>query len=244
MAKTRRASKRGKRGTRSSGLRSGGETIESLQASFEKIDSKARALIEQGRTDTELTAALKDLWVDHFGADLSHVAAVGLVKHYRSVHKMIRKTRKNQRRSQMGGMAPMGWTMGQGTTDFTYGRFPVEIGTSPQVMSSLDRFYESPISRGCDSTGGAPAPGQSAASIGQGQRGGGLWDTVITMGHPPTSVPQNIVASTVSSLQGAPMLNPNPSPVSATVPVPRYDPQPFQPGELTQISQIPALYKP
>ena len=102
-------------------------------------------------------------------------------------------------------------------------------------MRALDRFAENPVSRGCDSTGGAPAPNQS---------GGNLWNTAVVMGHPPTSVPQNALASIVSTLQGAPTLNPNPSPVSATVPVARYEPQPFQPGELTQISQIPALYKP
>jgi hypothetical protein len=234
MAKTRRINKRGKRGTRSNGGR-GGETIESLQASFEKVDSKARALIEQGRTDSELVAALKDMWSDQFSDDLSHVAAVGLVKHYRSVHKTVRKTRKNSRRSQKGGMAPMGWTMGQGTTDFTYGRFPVEIGTSPHVVASLDRFYESPISRACNATGGAPAPGQA---------GGSLWNTALVMGHPPTSVPQNILASTVSTLQGAPMLNPSMSPASATVPVARYDPQPFDPAGIAQISKITALYNP
>jgi hypothetical protein len=243
MAKTRRVLKRGKRGTRSSGRRSGAETIEGLQASFEKVDSKARALIEQGRTDSELVAALKDMWSDQFSADLSHVAAVGLVKHYRSVHKAVRKTRKNQRRGQKGGMAPMGWTMGQGTTDFTYGRFPVEIGTSPQVMRALDRFDESPISRACNSTGGAPAPGFGAVSAPY-QGGGGLWDTVVTMGHPPTSVPQNILASTVSTLQGAPLLNPSMSPVSATVPVSPYEPRPFQPGELTTIRDMTGLYKP
>ena len=231
MAKTRRVVKRGKRSTRSN---KGGETIEGLQASFEKVDSKARALIEQGRTDSELVAALKDLWVDQFSTDLSHVAAIGLVKHYRSVHKSVRKTRKNHRRSQKGGMAPMGWTMGQGTTDFTYGRFPVEIGTSPQAMRALDRFDESPISRACDSTGGAPAPNQT---------GGNLWNTAVVMGHPPTSVPSNVVQNLVYTAQGVPSSNTY-DPVRATVPVAPYAPQPFEPGKLTEISDMTGLYKP
>lgn len=234
MAKTRRVLKGGKRRNRGSRRSGGGETIESLQAAFEKVDTKARALIEQGRTDSELAEALIATWSDQFGTDLSHVAATGLVKHYRSLHKGSRKTRKNQRRRQTGGMAPMGWTMGQGITDFTYGRFPVEIGTSPQVVASLDRFYESPISRTCNDTGGAPAPGQT---------GGGFWAT-LGMGHPPTSVPQNVVASVVSAAQGAPMVNPPASPVSATVPVAPYEPRPFQPGELTQISAITPVFKP
>jgi hypothetical protein len=225
MAKTRKAVTRGKRATRSRERHA--ESIESLQASFEKVDAKARALIDQGRTDSELVAALISTWSDQFSTDLSHTAATGLVKHYRSMHKGSRKTRKGRRR-QTGGMAPMSWTMGQGITDAVYGRFPVEIGTSPQVVASLDRFYESPISRACN------APNQA---------GGNLWNTA-AIGHPPTSVPQNAFASLVSTVQGAPMLNPNPSPVSATVPVPPYEPVPFNPGTLSQISQMSSLYKP
>lgn len=224
MAKTRRILKRGKRTTRSN---KGGETIESLQASFEKVDSKARALIEQGRTDSELVAALKDIWSDQFSADLSHVAAVGLVKHYRSIHKAVRKTRKSQRRSQMGGMAPMGWTMGQGTTDFTFGRFPVELGTSSVAAKALDVGFKSSISSSCDSVG---------------QGGGGLLDA-IGMGHPPTSVPSNILQNAVYTAQGVPSSNTY-DPVRATVPVASYVPQPFEPSKLTEISDMTALYKP
>jgi hypothetical protein len=236
MAKTRRVLKRGKRSSRSRRHSDRtGETIESLQASFEKVDTRAHALIEQGRTDSELAAALMEMWSDQFGTDLSHTAADGLVKHYRALHKGTgRKTRKARgRRHQVGGMAPMGWTMGQGITDYTYGRFPAWIGASPQV-DALDRFAENPISRACDATGGAPAPGQT---------GGSLWST-LGMGHPPTSVPQNVVATVVSTVQGAPMTNPPASPVSATVPVAPYEPRPFQPGELTSIGTMTNLYKP
>ena len=228
MAKTRRVLKRGKRSTRSN---KGGETIESLQASFEKIDSKARALIEQGRTDSELVAALKDLWVDQFSADLSHVAAIGLVKHYRSVHTSVRKTRKN-RRNQKGGMAPMGWTMGQGTTDFTYGRVPVEIGTSAAAVKALDVGFNSSISSSCDSTGSMKS-----------QMGGGSLLATIGMGHPPTSVPSNILQNVVYTAQGVPSSNTY-DPVRATVPVAPYAPQPFEPGKLTEISDMTGLYKP
>jgi hypothetical protein len=226
MAKTRRAVKHGskKRSTRRS--RGGYETIEGLQASFEKIDAKARALIDQGRTDTELIGAMIAAWSDIFGADLSHTAATGLIKHYRSIHK-TRKTRKGRR--QAGGMAPLGWTMGQGTTDFTYGRFPVEIGTSPSVVESLDRYYRSSISSSCD--------------LATRQGGGGLWDTAVTMGHPPTSVPANALQGVVTVAQGG-QPGPSASPVSATVPVPAYEPKPFQPGELTKITELPGLYKP
>jgi hypothetical protein len=225
MAKTRRAVKHEskKRGTRRS--RGAYETIEGLQASFEKIDAKARALIDQGRTDTELAAALVEAWSAHFGSDLSHTAATGLIKHYRSIHKS-RKTRKSRR--QTGGMAPMGWTMGQGTTDFTYGRFPVEIGTSPSVVESLDRYYRSPISPSCD--------------LATRQGGGGLWDTAVTFGHTPNSVPSNILQTTVNVVQGG-QPGPSASPVSATVPA-HYELKPFNPGELTKITELPGLYKP
>jgi len=228
MKSTRRAPRiAGARKTR----RSGGLTVEGLQASFEKIDRRMRCMIEKGKTDTQLGCCLKKAWRDMLHSDLSAPAARGLISHYRATHK---PSGKQTRKVQRGGMAPLDWTMGQGSTVPVYGRFPVETGAQPSVVASLDRFYENPIGRSCDSTGGYPAPAQV---------GGGLLDTIFN-GAPPMSVPVNVVQSTVSAVQGKPMFNPPASPISAVAPTSTYVPKPFEPTALSQITSLAPLYQP
>jgi hypothetical protein len=207
-------------------------TVEGLHASFGRIDDKVRAMIAKGATDSALMECIRKEWTRQFHMDISAPAVKGMVMHYRVVHPgSKRKTRK-----QKGGMAPLDWTMGQGTTEHVYGRFPVEMGTSPQVIRSLDlgRFYESRTGRICDSTGGHAAPGQM---------GGGIFDAML-MGKAPASVPHNMVETAVSTVQGAPIANPLASPVSAYIQGSTFAPTPYDAGSISHISSLAPVYKP
>lgn len=232
MAKgTRKVSHKGRRHTRRASPQM---TVEGLHASFEKLDVKARTLVSQGATDTELGHGIHRAWSEQFHTDLAPAAVRGLVAHYRAVLKGVgkHKTRK-ARRSQRGGMAPVGWTMQPGMIGM-YGRFPVEMGTSPSALTTMDRFYESQISRACDSTGGYPAPGQ---------KGAGVIDSIMN-GFAPASVPRNAVEMTTSAVQGRAILNPSSDPVVSRVPAATFEPAPYNPQALTQISSLAPIYSP
>jgi hypothetical protein len=206
-------------------------TVEALHASFEKIDAKARGLVERGATDSELSHGIQAAWSDQFHSDLSSAAAHGMVAHYRSIFKGgKRKTRKAQR----GGMAPVSWSMGPGTTA-SYGRFPVEMGSSPSALRSMDQFFENPVSRACDSTGGYPAPGFHS--------GGGVIDSVMNV-FSPASVPRNFMEMTTSAVQGAPIRNPPSDPVVGRVHMASYTPVPYNPQAISQITSMAPIYQP
>jgi len=215
--------------------KAGGVTVEGLHSSFAKIDDKVKALIAKGKTDSDLVCCIRKVWSEQFHMDLSLPAVKGMITHYRAVHGS--KTRKTRKSSQKGGMAPLDWTMGQGTTDHVYGRFPVEIGTTPQAISALDlgRFVESRGGRSCDATGGHAAPGQ--------QLGGGMLDTLF-MGHAPASVPRNFVETGISAVQGRPIMNPDASPVAAKLPLATYAPRAYDAGAISSISSLASVYKP
>ena len=229
--KTRKSSHKGRRHTRRVSPQM---TVEGLHASFEKLDSKARALVSQGATDTELSHGIHRAWSEQFHTELGPAAVRGLVTHYRAVLKGVakHKTRK-ARRSQRGGMAPLSWTMGPGMSG-AYGRFPVEMGASPSALSTMDRFYESQVSRACDSTGGYPAPGQ---------KGAGVFDGILN-GFSPASVPRNAIEMTTSAIQGRAILNPPADPVSSRVPAAVFEPAPYNPQALTQITSLAPIYQP
>jgi len=205
-------------------------TVEGLHASFEKIDNRVRDLIKKGKTDTDLACCIRKAWSEQFHMGLSVPAVKGMIKHYRAVHSTGRKTRK-----QRGGMAPVDWIMGQGVTDHVYGRFPVEIGTTPLAVKALDldRFYENRGGRACDTTGGHPAPGQL---------GGGLLDA-LTMPHMPASVPRNFLETGLSAVQGAPIPNPTSSPVAASVNLSSVTPKAYDAGAISSISSLAPIYK-
>ena len=214
--------------------KAGGATVEGLHSSFSRIDDKVRALIAKGKTDSDLVDCIRKAWSEQFHMDLSLPAVKGMIMHYRAVHgSKARKTRKSQR----GGMAPYDYSMGQGITDQVYGRFPIEMGTTPQVVKGLDlgRFYENRGGRSCDATGGHAAPA--------GQLGGGVLDAVF-MGHVPGSVPRNIVETGVSAVQGRAIMNPSASPVSASVPLASYAPKAYDTGSISSISSLASVYKP
>jgi hypothetical protein len=230
---TRRA-KRSQRLTRRKGSES--LSVAALHTAFEKLDERMRMQIGKGATDSELGSCLRSQWSTLFQSSLSPAAVRGMVMHYRALYRGgPRKTRKAGR-SQKGGMAPIGYGLGQGITDPVYGRFPVDMGATPRVVASLDRFYENPVSRACDSTGGHDAP------VGP-QVGGGLFDAMLA-GHAPASVPRNIVEMGVSAVQGAPIRNPPADPV---VPAWQLQTPPatiFNPSELSNVSGLAPIYNP
>jgi hypothetical protein len=208
-------------------------TVESLQASFESIDKKVRGLIERGKTDSSVLEQLKRTWNEHFHMTLSPAALRGLMMHYRATSK--RTTRK-----QRGGMAPLDHTMGQGITGAVYGRFPVDVA-NPQVLRGfdLDRFYENPISRGCNTTGGFDAPRQAG---GRRQTGGAI-TTALGMGHMPASIPHNRLETVVSSIQGRTIADPIATPVAASVATINAAPQPFDTTQVSQITSLAPIFK-
>jgi hypothetical protein len=216
-----------------------GMTVEALHRSFESIDERVRAMIQRGATDSQLEACISKAWAEHFHSDLGGAAMEGLVKHYRVTHKGKRMTRK--RGGQRGGMAPVDYTMGQGTTAPVYGSFISEMGKTPAAIASLDtvnRFFESPISRSCNDTGGAPAPIQrGGAATSPSQRGGSLW-AALTTPHAPTSVPSNFAQNVLYGIQTGQSLGPSASPISATAPTVRASLEPY---DTTQIHQITKL---
>ena len=205
------------RKTRKGGLLS----VASLHGAFEKLDGKIRHAIQKGATETHLAATLRKEWSKLFHQPLSTAAVKGMASHYRALYGN-RKTRK-----QRGGMAPMDWTMGQGVTSAVYGRFPTEIA---QSSGALDRFYENPVSRSCDSTGGHSAS----------QKGGGLFDAFMA-GHAPASVPRNAVEVGVSAAQGAPYGNPPRAPEVATWSPASAELTPFSPSSVSQITTLASI---
>ena len=217
-------------------------TVEGLHASFEKIDGKVRAMVEKGKTDTDLACCIRKAWSEQFHMGLSEPAIKGMILHYRAT--MKRHTRKasdrGRGRSQKGGMAPLDWTLGQGVTNKVYGLFPTEAGTTPSVIQSLDlgRFYENNGGRSCDTTGGHPAPGL----VGK-QAGGGFFSTVFN-GHAPASIPHNALETTVSTIQGAPIANPNPSPISAHAQLASYSPAAYNTAAISSVKSLTSLYRP
>jgi hypothetical protein len=227
---TRRA-KRAQRLTRRKG--SDSLSVAALHTAFEKLDERMRMRIGKGATDSELGACLRSQWSALFQSSLSPAAVRGMVMHYRALYRGgPRKTRKAGR-SQKGGMAPIGYGLGQGITDPVYGRFPVDMG---RAVASLDRFYENSVSRACDSTGGHDAPIDP-------QQGGGLFDAMFA-GHAPASIPRNVVEMGVSAIQGAPIRNPPADPV---VPAWQLSAPPatvFNPSELSNISGLTPIYNP
>lgn len=172
-------------------------TVDSLQASFDKIDGKAKLMIQKGCTDKALQECLQRLWTQQFHQHLARPAVLGLLKHYRALYGSGKRTTQ---KAQKGGMAPLEYTMGQGSTE-PYGRFPVFEGSSPKFVHDLgtvNRTFESSIGASCTrQTGGRSRRNKK-------QSGGGvdLLPAAVRMGHAPFSVPANGFQTTVSAVQG------------------------------------------
>lgn len=243
----RKAKASGKRHTRKASREGRGAlSVEALHATFEKMDGRLREVVESGVTDTELGHAVSRAWSSAFQQELSSPAVQGLVIHYRALYgasRAGRRTRKQRRnlRGQRGGMAPLDWTMGQGTTATTFGRFPDDFSTSAQAVRSLDltRFYENSVSRSCDSTGGRDTLVAQAAGN---QKGGGVFDSLMA-GHAPASIPRNIVETTVSTLQGAPITNPPAAPEIPTWKPAVAVPAAFDSSAVSNLAGLSAVYQ-
>jgi hypothetical protein len=216
-------------------------SVEALQSSFSTIDGKVARAIQGRASDSELMTVIQGAWHTQFHRPLSVAATRGLIEHYRATHReegvSKRRTRRAAKRGQRGGMAPIDWGMGQGTTLPVYGSFPVEAGMSAQAVRTLDlgRFFESPISRACDSTGGAEPPKQT---------GGGLLDA-IGLGHAPGSVPRNVLEMGVSAVQGAPISNPRADPMSSYAPggsVVGAAPRPFDTSQVANLGGMAPIW--
>ena len=168
---------------------------------MKRLDARMETVL--AKNPSAARAHLEKTWREFFGSPLTPAAAKGLLVHYEKLYGR-RATRKAVR--QRGGMAPINYMMGQGSTDYTYGRFPTPM-SDPQVIRGLDlgRFYENRGSRACDTTGGFDA-----------QRGAGLFDS-LGNGHLPASVPRNLLETGVSAFSSRPIADGNPSPIKAHV---------------------------
>jgi hypothetical protein len=227
MARRTRKAHSGRRHTRKANPQM---TVEGLHASFEKLDKRARVLVQQGVTDSELAHGIQRAWTEQFHTSLAPAAVRGLVSHYRSILKNVRKTRKSQR----GGMAPVDYVMGPGSTATMYGRFPVEMGSSASALTTMDQFKESQVGRACDSTGGYPAPGF--------MKGGGVIDSLANV-FMPASVPRNFLETTVSAVQGSPITNPPADPVRSHAGTVTFEPRPFDTQSIAKISSLAPIYQ-
>ena len=231
MASTRRHAKRShaKRATRRSGSAGAGVSVEGLRAAFDKVDAKARAAIEAGKPDGMVADAIDKAWENLFHHGLSPAALKGLTMHYRALYRS-RRTRKNKQR---GGMAPLDWTMGQGTTAPVYGSFPIEIGATARTVGALDidRYFENSISRSCDDTGYAPPK----------QTGGGIFDALFAP-HAPTSVPPNVVEKGLNNLVGSPHHYSSAAPENRAWGYTTFTPQAFNPSAISAISTLAPVY--
>lgn len=225
-------------------------------------------MIGKGATDSEVAACIQKSWLELFHIPVSGTAVKALVMHYRAVHgsssKRVTRKRKGKGKGQHGGMAPLDYMMGQGITSQSFGRFPVEMGTTPNVLNGLDlgRFYESNTGRSCDTTGGHPAINQRGGrdqrsgrdQRGRKQRGGAsLWQMLtepsnimssVYNGHAPSSVPVNTMQSVANAVMGGQPLGPNASPVVASVPLSVYTPKPYDPTYIMNMPGYQNIYQP
>jgi len=231
-------------------------TVDSLHASFNNIDGKIRHMIEKGCTDKALEECIRRLWSQQFHQGLSKPALAGMITHYRALYKGAvktkdRKTKKNK--SQKGGdLAPLDYTMAQGSTE-SYGRFPVFEGGSRQFVNDLgvvNRTFESSIGAACDRTqkGGRKTRSRK-------QRGGAdIFDTLsslatgagvgaaVRMGHPAPSVPVNILQNGVAAAQGSPIQGTNGDPTVPAWKTAQFDLKPFNANNIASF-ELSHVYK-
>jgi hypothetical protein len=225
---------------------------------MKRIDARMEAVLV--KNPQAARAQLEKAWREFFGVPLTPVAAKGLLMHYEKLYGR-RATRKARRGSskgkgsskgnQRGGMAPINYIMGQGNTDYTYGRFPTPM-SDPQVVRGLDlgRFYENRGSRACNTTGGFDAfrkeSGIGAAQRGgasdpPGQKGAGLFDS-ISAGYVPASVPRNLLETVSSSFSSRPISDGNPSPIKDHVALAVSDPRAFD-AKFSSLGELRPIHR-
>lgn len=184
-------------------------TVEGLHASFEKIDSKVRTMIETNKSDTELACCIRKAWSEQFHTGISNPAITGMIIHYRAVYgqgrgrgRRTRKNGKHGKKHQSGGMAPLGYETAPGTTASTYGQFYPSIATDAMKGLEIDRL-------------------STCNSAAEQRQVGGDVSTALGYGHLPFSVPSTSVGGILGALAGstAPFSGApyNSSPVAASV---------------------------
>jgi len=184
-------------------------TVEMLHTSFKKIDDTIRSMISKGMSDTAIRCKLRNEWKTLFQQNLSDTAVQGLLIHYRSLSKG-----KGKGKGQQGGMAPLDYTLGQGTTAHTYGQFPTDTTTNQRFIHDLDatRNYDSSIGKAC-------------------QKGGTVMDALV-QGHIPTSVPS--LGDTVTAF----------TPVSSIANLHAFNSKPYNPSNFVSVSHASSVYSP
>jgi hypothetical protein len=168
-------------------------TVDSLHASFDKMNRKIRALVERGATDADLAASIRHNWSVQFHNSLSAVALKGLVSHYRALY----KSSKRYTRKQRGGSAPIAMQLGEGNTQFLHGRFPDPMSSQP-ILRDLD-------------LGRSMVPGTDNTCM----KGGGVLDSVM-QGHFLGGVPRPFLETAGSAMQGHMIANPPSDPMVHT----------------------------
>lgn len=188
-------------------------TIEMLHASFIKIDDVVRDMIKKDSSDSAIACRIRHEWKTMFQQKISDSAIQGLLLHYRSMY--------GAKKAQRGGMAPLEYTLAQGTTA-PYGNFPVDITTNKQFIHDLDatRTYDSSIGKGCSQGGGG---------FGFGGFGFG---SAVNMGHIPNSVPR---------LQE--ILSPY-TPVSSSAHLQSFTANAYNPSDIVSIPNASTIYRP
>jgi hypothetical protein len=198
---------------------------------MKRIDARMETVL--AKNPQMARAQLEKAWREFFGVPLTPVAAKGLLMHYEKLYgrRATRKAAKGNR--QRGGMAPINYMMGQGNTDYTYGRFPTPM-SDPQVVRGLDlgRFYENRGSRACNTTGGFDPPGQ---------KGAGFFDS-ISAGYVPASVPRNLLETVSSSFSSRPISDGNPSPIKDHVPLAVSDPRAFD-AKFSSLGELRPIHR-
>ena len=187
-------------------------TIEMLHTSFTKIDDVVHSMIQKGSSDSAIACRIRSEWKTLFHQTISDTAIEGLLIHYRSIYKG-KGDGKGKGKGQKGGMAPLDYVGGQGTTAHTYGNFPVDITTNQKFIHDLDatRNYDSSIGKSCSQTGA------------------GFWDA-IGQGHIPASVPT--MREVVSAY----------TPVASSVHLTAFTPNTYNPSDIIQVPHASSIY--
>lgn len=130
-------------------------TIKDLQNKLAQFDTFARAHSDSPRH-------LEAQWRTLFGSDVPFTsnAANAFATYYKemrsktsgSSRRSRRQTLKSRRgRRQLGGAAPLNYTMTPGANVAVYGHFPVPIDTDPGSIRDLDVFWQSGLTGTCGS---------------------------------------------------------------------------------------------
>jgi len=218
---------------------SAGMSVDALQTVFSKIEDRMRTMISNGSSDKQIGHCLSKVWSDNFHRDLSAPAVRGMVVHYRAIcglpvgPQSDSKKRRKTRRRQRGGMAPLDYTMGQGISAPVYGRFPVDYSVTPSVLNSMNRYFESPVGRSCNSVAGHDAPGQSGGSFG----------AAVGLAAPVLSAPPNSVQLAQNNIVGSPYEFSSSSPVTQQAHNTQIKLDPYDPAGLSQLSGLRAVYQ-